>query len=607
MLRNLYLQAIGVMKFFDDKDRKKFKVYAGAQLALSILDLLGVTMIGALSALTIIELQSKSPGQRVTNVLEWTNLEALPFRFQVGLLATLACCAMITRSMISIYLNKRIVFYIADTSALISGRLAHELFKRPLNEVREESIQERLFALTSGVTSLCLGVIAPSLQLIGDLGLLLILLFALLVVDSSMTIFAIIIFSLLGYAGFSYMKNQISTAAELNTQIAISSNEKLVELLMMYREYSLRASLSKEVNEFQRERCALAKTSGTLNFYPSVPKYFLETSIFITALVLGAFQFIRLDASSAVSTLTIFLGASTRIAPASLRIQQGFIGIRNSFRMAIPTMSLLEKLEMRKDEFIDSDIYDLQVSSTETIDFSLDVRKLNFVFPIDSHFKLTDINFSVPSGTSLAIVGPSGAGKSTLVDVILGFYKGYSGEVTVGGVPSNVVSQVFPGSLGYVPQEVPIINGTIAENVALAANWQEELLESVLEIAQLKTFVDSLPAGPLTEIGDRGVRLSGGQKQRLGLARALYTKPSLLVLDEATSALDSVMEDRLSESLKTLKGKVTTVIIAHRLSTIISADQLLYLEEGCTKAIGSFEEVRRLVPHFDVQANLSGY
>ncbi len=167
----------------------------------------------------------------------------------------------------------------------------------------------------------------------------------------------------------------------------------------------------------------------------------------------------------------------------------------------------------------------------------------------------------------------------------------------------------WPGAIAYVPQDVAIVSGTIRENIAMGypiASADEELIEEALRISDLASFAKTLEFGLDTEVGERGTRISGGQRQRLGIARALYTKPKFLVLDEATSALDGETEANISESLLSLRGKVTILMIAHRLTTVKNADKVLYVSDGTIKAQGTFEEVRAKIPNFEKQAQLVG-
>jgi ABC-type multidrug transport system fused ATPase/permease subunit len=200
----------------------------------------------------------------------------------------------------------------------------------------------------------------------------------------------------------------------------------------------------------------------------------------------------------------------------------------------------------------------------------------------------------------LAFVGPSGAGKTTIIDVLLGVLEPQIGEVLISGKKPADALRIWPGAISYVPQDIAIASGTIRENVALGYPPEmaiDELVVDALKVAGLFTFVQSLKNGMDTVVGER---------QRLGIARAMFTKPALLVLDEATSALDGETELQVSDAIRGLRGSTTVVLIAHRLSTVRDADKVVYMAEGRIVASGTFEEVRTRVPDFDRQAKLMG-
>ena len=210
---------------------------------------------------------------------------------------------------------------------------------------------------------------------------------------------------------------------------------------------------------------------------------------------------------------------------------------------------------------------------------------------------------------SVAITGSSGAGKTTLVDLLLGVHTPTSGDIYIAGVSPLDAFQKWPGATAYVPQETVIINGNIWENIVLGFDYDpehEKYIREALKLSNLEEYVQSLPEGLFTKVGDRGHKLSGGQRQRLGIARALFTKPKLLVLDEATSSLDAQTESDITEAIKSLKGKTTIIMIAHRLSSVRNADQVIFMNNGKIESIGTFEEVRKEVSNFDKQANLMG-
>jgi ABC-type multidrug transport system fused ATPase/permease subunit len=233
--------------------------------------------------------------------------------------------------------------------------------------------------------------------------------------------------------------------------------------------------------------------------------------------------------------------------------------------------------------------------SQSTVGFeSLEFDKVSFQY-VDTRDKSLDtVSIKVSRGEAVGLIGQSGSGKSTLVDVLLGLLKPVSGEVCVNGVSIGSNSGAWRAMVGYVPQTIYLIDDTLRRNIAfgLVENViDDRAVQRAIEMAQLKDFVDSLPNGLETVVGERGVRLSGGQRQRIGIARALYNNPDVLVLDEATSSLDSETEFGVMKAVQALQGDKTVIIVAHRVSTVGYCDSLYRLDAGRIVDEGTFDEV----------------
>ena len=279
--------------------------------------------------------------------------------------------------------------------------------------------------------------------------------------------------------------------------------------------------------------------------------------------------------------------------------------MKSSLAQARPTITLIEELADIPFETIE-----VKRFNRSHLGFNPKVIASNITFSYEANIRvLNKVEFETQPGEFVAIVGGSGAGKTTLVDVLLGALDPQVGTVEISGMQPRSTFSIWPGAVSYVPQDSPVINGTIKDNLSLGYPVDEILDEfcwESLKIARLDDFVKSLPSGLATYVGDRGTRLSGGQRQRLGIARALITNPNLLILDEATSSLDGVTEFEISESLKGLKGQVTLIIIAHRLSTVVNADRIYFMENGTVKGVGTFEELKSNHHEFLTQAELMG-
>ena len=587
-------------------DRPKVIAVVVLQIGLGFLDLLGVAAFGVLGALAVTGVQSQQPGNRVSAVLEFFGLTNLSFQQQVAVIACVAASILVIRTILSILITKRIYYFLSRRGAVISSSLIARLLSQTLIQIQARSTQETLYSLTAGVGAITLGVLGTAMTIISDSSLLLIMILGLFLVDSTIAVTTLIFFGALGIVLYFSMNKKAQKLGLEYSQFNIKSNEKIIEVLDSYRESVVRNRRNYYAREIEKYRLNLAGVLAEMQFMPNISKYVIESGLVIGAVLIAGAQFLLQDARHAVATLAVFLASGTRIAPAIMRLQQNAISIKSGIGSAIPTLQLIESLE--------------GVGAITEVSDKLETQHLNFkskvlidsvnlIYPGAQQPALKNVSFTVSEGDSLAIVGPSGAGKTSIVDVLLGVLKADSGKVLISEKEPLQAISIWPGAISYVPQNVTVSNGTIRENVALgypAEVATDELVWSALEIAQLENFVKSLPLGLETLVGERGTNISGGQRQRLGIARAMFTKPKLLVLDEATSSLDGQTEADISEAIESLHGKVTVVLIAHRLSTVRNAEKVIYMSEGEIRAMGTFEEVRRAVPDFDRQAQLMG-
>lgn len=594
------------MRVISSGDRRKLIAVAVIQILMGALDLLGVIAVGLLGALSVTGLQSRQPGDRVSSVLRLLHISGSSFQTQATILGVGAVVLMVGRTMLSIFFTRRILFFLSRRGAKISADLISRLLAQPLLTVQARTTQETLYAVTSGVVIITLQILATAVVLISDLSLLLVMAVGLLVVDPLTALGTFVVFAVIGIVLYRIMHVRAGVLGTKNSELAILSSEKIVEVFGSYRESVVRNRRDYYAREIGKLRFDLADTTAEINFMPYVSKYVIETSVVLGALIVGAAQFVLQDASHAVATLAIFIAAGTRIAPAVLRVQQGSILIRGSLGQAEPTLKLIEELG---DAPLIENVDDFVDVVHEGFVAEIRVEAVDLTYPKKLSPAISGITLTISSGASVAIVGPSGAGKTTIIDVLLGVLVPDHGTVQISGEPPLIAVARWPGAISYVPQDVVIAAGTIRENVALGYPPEaatDDLVMSALRVANLEKFVAGLPLGLETQVGERGAKISGGQRQRLGIARAMFTKPHLLVLDEATSSLDGETEASISAAIHALRGSTTVVMIAHRLSTVRNADVVIYMAGGRVIASGTFEEVRRAVPDFDRQAKLMG-
>ncbi len=597
---------VACAKLLPKSDRRKLILVSILQLALSFMDLIAVGIVGVLGALTIRGINSQEPGNRVSAVLDFLHLSNFSFQQTVAILGLLAGFLLVSRTLVSIFLTRKTLFFLAKRGANISSLLISKLFSQSILVAQQRTNQMTVYSLTTGVETIVLGILGTLVIMVSDVAILFVMTIGLLAIDPRTAVGTIIMFGFVGLVSYRLMHKRAKEIGELNYLMQVKSQEKIIEVLTSYRELTVANRKGYYLDSISDLRHSVSRTNAEMAFMPNISKYVFESAVVLSAIVVSGIQFVFNDANRAVGTLSIFLAAGMRIAPAALRIQQGAIGIKNSVGSAKPTLQLITQLNDVKPLEISGDGLDLVHKEFVA---KIEIRNATQTYPENNEPSIRDVSLTVPEGSTLAFVGPSGAGKTTIIDILLGVLEPQMGGVLISGKKPADASRIWPGAIAYVPQDIVIAQGTIRENVALGYPREiasDELVFEALKVAGLDTFVGSLKDGIDTVVGERGAKISGGQRQRLGIARAMFTRPALLVLDEATSALDGETELQVSDAIRNLRGSTTVVLIAHRLSTVRDADKVVYMADGRLIASGTFDEVRAQVPDFDRQAILMG-
>lgn len=558
----------------------------------SFLDVLGILAIGlTISALTsngtkyvsIIGHEVNVASQDSIKLLALFVLIVFTIKGVTGIAFTAATTRLFTRLEIS------------KVNELISGYFSGDL--KSMQKISRGEVQHSL----SGSTQASLGgTLTPFSILISELSLLIYVTATYFFVNWGMALVTMLYFLLVGTIILQITaKYQKRSLKKMIDDLQMSQNV-LVGMLDTYREIFVTGTQRHFINNFLEKRVGQARYSGLMNLLGVIPRYILELALVIGLFIILTFNevFLRTDAS--IAELGVFLAGAMRIVASMVPLQNSVNSIRGAAQEAEASRVLSSLLINTQNSEPVSQSKILNIKG-ETQPLKVHASGVYYGHNGPNEPLLNNIDLEISPGEFVAIVGPSGAGKTTLVDLLLGLLKPQKGYCKIDNIESSAFIHNCPGLVSYVPQRPGLIDGNIIENIALGVPPEEIDLDRVHEairMANLEDFIANRDGGVFSTIGKQKDTLSGGQIQRLGLARAFYNKPKLLVLDEATSALDAISESWISEIISGLNGNVTVIIIAHRLSTVKAADKIFMMENGSITESGSFSELVRKSPTF---------
>lgn len=494
--------------------------------------------------------------------------------------------AMISGGIIAIYIIKNI-YNIIEKNAIyrfsyriqrsISTDLLKAYMKEPytfhLNKnisVLQRSMQEDTDQFTKGIIHV--------LEMVAEICVCIAIGIYLFIESKSITI--IIVGLLLAcLALFSYISKKYSSAwgrqgQQYKSKIYQWMNQSLggiKEIKVLNRENSF-------IEHYDNYFAKYVKVLRLNRLIGTVPKYIIEMVCMtgLSAAIIVKIFFGQKDLIEFVPQLAVFAVAAFRLLPSVGKINEHLSAVL----YAIPSLDLIYN-DLK--EIDNLNIIEQTANNDWSFQEKIEVKRVTYCYPDGDINVINNANFIIEKGKTVAFVGASGAGKSTMVDILLGLLAPRYGKIYADGMNIYKNLSTWQKEIGYIPQTIYLSDDTIRNNVAFGIaedKIDEQAVTAALQQAQLYEFVDSLPEGENTFVGDRGVRLSGGQRQRIGIARALYHDPEILVLDEATSALDSDTETAVMEAIEKLQGQKTILIIAHRLTTIRNADVIYEVGEG---------------------------
>ena len=576
---------------------------------LNVIDIVAIGLMGVLGAVT-------ATGLSGTTLQLFGYTLPSPTASNITLLVGTVAGLFVFKGGVAILFDRWNAIFLAEIEIKNSVKLSRFLFEGSLHRLRRHSRAEIQFLAGPGISAAFSGVLGSATALALEGSLFISVFFMFLIVDWAAAIAILLYFAVLVFLiQLTTAKRYLSAGRNIQ-KATVDAGGSILEMVDGFREIAVLSKQDFFLTRYAEARKLDAKTGVTLQILKSLPRYIAETGLIVGAFGFVVWQLSRGSLGEGLFALGIFLAGSFRMMGAILPLQQIWNDLRLKQKWVQNVHEILVQLR-DEPELLDSRLYrknsealDSAIVAKPPYGLGISLDTVTFTHSGNEVPTIASVSLEVPSGSYAAIVGPSGAGKTTLVDLMLGLYEPDSGHILLDSLSPFDLRHTSPGLISYVPQKPGLVSGTLAHNVALGLSddkIEEDQVWSALERAQLADLVRSLPEGIHSSLGAHSDALSGGQIQRLGLARALYTDPRLIILDEATSALDAATEASISAAIQNLGAETTVVVIAHRLSTIQHADVVHVLDEGRVIASGKFREVRKTVPMIEEYVKLMSF
>jgi ABC-type multidrug transport system fused ATPase/permease subunit len=497
-----------------------------------------------------------------------------------------------TKSIMSLVVGKRVLNTLSQSYQSACENLTKKYFDMEFSSITARPTYEVFLAVNNGVRDLYITGIYSMMIGIVEIGIVA-LIFGVILFNGGIPSLMLALFLILS---FTIISKATGGRIKRHSEKLVRSNLDSAVVIQTIIESVRETRVFNSIGHFlQKQRISVsssAEASVALQFIGYLPKIIMESTFLIGIALFTLFLILTGNINTAVAELGFIVAMGSRIIPSLLRLQFSLNQLKQVRGSSIFTRELLQLPEFNHARSWEETGKVQHRDASEPFDGSLSVKNVSYSYPGAPSAALLKVSFDVNPGGSVGIVGRSGSGKSTLLDLLCGVSIPSDGLISVSGVPIREGLVSWRGRVGFVPQQIPIIDGTLRENLLLGrdeALFASSDFDRALQFANLSNMAlneDKLLDYRLTRAGSE---LSGGQKQKLGIARALLAKPDILILDEVTSSLDVESERNICESIKLLEGKVTLVVVAHRLNTVKDLQKIVLLEDGEIVASGPYQ------------------
>ena len=558
-----------------------------SRAAASLLDLAGIFIVGwVATSYAYVFGQSQETAEPAP---VFFNMQVLEISSLPAVMA-LVLALFLSKSAISILLFRKSAILVAGIEARASKAIAEKLFSRGLSALGKTSREDTMYAIQVSAPA-AFNVLLNSLSsIVAETTLFLAICIGFFFVSPIATVAAILYFGTVALVIHLMVGKRARLYGASSVVSSSGATREINNLYAVFREAHVAHATSSFVSRLGSEKETSARSAAARIYLRGIPRYVIESSLLLGLIILTGYQTLGGNIIDSAATLGVFLAGGFRLTGALIPLQASLLDIKYAIPQSRVAISLLEEESGSTSAVPCREVVSISAGSP----IGVQMKAVNFSYPGQEKNAIQSVSLEIQPGEQVALVGPSGAGKSTLADLLVGLLQPNSGSIMYTSLAEGKTIDQAAVNLGYVPQKPGMISGSILNNIALTSDSEDidvEFAKHCLDQVGLLEKVNSLNNGINSEIGNLQDSLSGGQLQRLGLARALYNKPSLLILDEPTSSLDAKSESDIISSLNNLRGKVTIVIIAHRLNSIRNCDRVFFIQQGSLIDSGSLKEL----------------
>jgi len=559
---------------FSDREKKQF-------IKIIILIVIGAALevVSLISIIPFFSLLAQDTSYKVNEVVlsvapEYSDLSRVELIFAIGLLVSVL---FIVKNLYLLLINYKAHKFIYEKYTNISTALLEKYINMPYLDHTQNSSSILQRNINTDVFWLVANILVPSVTFLTEVVITIAIMVSLIYIEP-LSIILMVIFGILTVLMMKIVKSRVGNLGSISQSYFGEMVRSVDQSLGGIKLTKVSSSEEYFIKNYRQNITQYANNTALLKNISQWPRYFVETILIVGVVLVSIFISSGASLAENLPVIAFFGMAIVRLMPSFNRIISAYTNIRY-YSASLDTVYKEINKSKSSEGFPDS------ASNNYVLTFNsiLEFKNVDFIYPGAPSHAVSSLNIKIKYGETVAFVGTSGSGKTTIIDLICGLIEPTKGTICVDNVNIHNNLTYWKSFIGYVPQVVYLLDDSIRNNIAYGHDIEtidDTKIKYALHFSQLDNYVSELEFGLDTNIGENGIKMSGGQRQRLGIARALYNSPKVLILDESTAALDNKTQRDLTESIQLLSKEVTVIIVAHRLSIVEGCDHIFVIDKG---------------------------